>query len=98
MQKQRTLSHATDLQKEITEVAFDLLLSCWNPSSPVRLLSVTGSGLVGADEDFVQMDLFSAGAQTAEKQEKCTDPDSLRLSPENRRDRSPVSVRLPNSI
>ncbi len=73
VQKQRTLTHATDLQKEITEVAFELLKSCWNPSSPVRLLSVTGSGLVGADEDFVQMDLFSSGLQTSEKQEKIED-------------------------
>ena len=73
VQKQRTLTHATDLQKEITDVAFELLLSCWNPASPVRLLSVTGSGLVGEDEDFLQMDLFSSNTQATEKQEKIED-------------------------
>lgn len=69
VQKQRTLDKATDLQKEITEIAFDLLRSCWSMNAPVRLLSVTGSGLIGAEEDFEQLDLFSANRKDSEKQE-----------------------------
>lgn len=69
VQKQRTLDRATDLQKEITEVAFSLLRSCWKLDAPVRLLSVTGAGLIDADEDCVQMDLFDAGKGDSEKQE-----------------------------
>ena len=68
VQKQKTLDRATDLQKEITEIAFDLLRSCWSMNAPVRLLSVTGSGLIGADEDCVQMDLFAPQQRVSEKQ------------------------------
>ena len=72
VQKQRTLDRATDLQKEITEVAFALVRSCWDLNAPVRLLSVTGAGLIAADEDFAQMNLF-APQETDEKQEKIED-------------------------
>ena len=70
VQKQRKLDRATDLQKEITEVAFQLFCSCWSLDAPVRLLSVTGSGLIGADEDYVQMGLFDADRPEGERQEK----------------------------
>ena len=69
VQKQRTLDRATDLQKEITEVAFSLVRACWDLNAPVRLLSVTGAGLIDADEDFAQMTLFDR-PETDEKQEK----------------------------
>lgn len=70
VQKQRTLNRATDLQKEITEVAFELLCSCWNLNDPIRLLSVTGSGLTDADEAYFQYDLFDREEKGNEKQEK----------------------------
>ncbi len=68
VQKQKTLDRATDLQKEITEIAFELLKSCWSMNAPVRLLSVTGSGLIDADRDCVQMDLFAPQQSVSEKQ------------------------------
>ncbi len=70
IQRQKTLSKPTFLQKEISEVAFELAQSVWNMQHPVRLLSVTVSGLVGADEDFVQMDLFSSQNEENEKLEQ----------------------------
>ena len=73
VQKQRTLDRATDLQKEITEVAFALARSCWDLNAPVRLLSVTGAGLIAADEDFSQMNLFDKKDADPEKQEKIED-------------------------
>ncbi|MBQ6118116.1 MAG: DNA polymerase IV [Clostridia bacterium] len=73
VQKQRTLHRATDLQKEITDIAFELLRSCWDLNSPVRLLSVTGSGLIGADDDYMQFDLFSQKENDPEKQGKIED-------------------------
>ena len=70
VQKQKTLDRATDLQKEITEIAFGLLRTCWDLNAPVRLLSVTGSGLVDARDDYVQIGMFDCAQDDPQKQEK----------------------------
>lgn len=70
MQRQTTLNRATNLQKEISEVSMSLIKGNWSPTQPVRLLSVTASGLINEDEDFFQMDLFAAADTGHEKQEK----------------------------
>ncbi|MBR3597220.1 MAG: DNA polymerase IV [Clostridia bacterium] len=70
MQRQTTLKRATNLQKEISEVSMSLIKGNWSPTQPVRLLSVTASGLINEDEDFFQMDLFAAADTGHEKQEK----------------------------
>lgn len=70
IQRQCTLERATDLQKTITEAAFSLVSKCWNFNSPVRLLSVSTSGLVDAGEEYVQYSLFDNGKQPDEKQSK----------------------------
>ncbi len=70
MQRQTTLKRATNLQKEITEVAMSLIKGNWSMTQPVRLLSVTASGLTDEDEDFFQMDLFASVDMKHEKQEK----------------------------
>ena len=59
IQRQRKLDHPTYLQKEITEVAMELIGENWNFSVPVRLLGVSGNELVPADtESFEQISLF----------------------------------------
>ena len=73
VQKQRTLDRATDLQKEITETAFSLVCACWDLNAPVRLLSVTGAGLIPADENYSQMNLFDPKDADPDKQEKIED-------------------------
>lgn len=70
MQRQTTLKRATNLQREITEVAMSLIKGNWSMTQPVRLLSVTASGLTDEDEDFFQMDLFASADIKHEKQEK----------------------------
>lgn len=70
MQRQTTLKRATNLQREITEVAMSLIKGNWSMTQPVRLLSVTASGLTDEDEDFFQMDLFASVDMKHEKQEK----------------------------
>lgn len=70
MQRQITLKKATNLQKEITEVSMGLIKGNWSMTQPVRLLSVTASGLVSEDEEFFQFDLFdSADSDEKKKQE-----------------------------
>ena len=70
MQRQTTLKRATNLQKEITDVAMSLVRGNWSMTQPVRLLSVTAAGLVNEDEEYTQLDLFASADKSREKQEK----------------------------
>ena len=70
MQRQVTLKKATALQREITDVAMTLIKGNWSLTQPVRLLSVTASGLTNEDEDFSQMNFLQAAENNSEKQEK----------------------------
>ncbi len=70
MQRQITLKKSTALQREITDVAMLLIKGNWSPTQPVRLLSVTASGLVGEDEEFSQMNFLESIENNNEKQEK----------------------------
>lgn len=67
LQRQKTLANPTDLQKELTKSAMELIKTNWNFYKPVRLLSVTASGLVNAAEAYTQLGMF--GATGGEKQE-----------------------------
>lgn len=71
--RQVTLDHSTYLQRELTEVSMQLIRDNWNLQSPVRLLSVTGTGLVPADELVTQTSLFETDNARYEKQEKVED-------------------------
>lgn len=70
MQRQTTLKRATNLQKELSETAMSLIKGNWSPTQPVRLLSVTASGLINEDEDVPQMSFFDTVDRGHEKQEK----------------------------
>lgn len=70
MQRQTTLKRATNLQREITDVAMSLVRGNWSMTQPVRLLCVTAAGLVDGDEEYAQLDLFASADKSREKQEK----------------------------
>lgn len=59
VQKQKQLSAPTDLSREIAAAAYTLLLSFWSPEKPVRMLTVTASGLVRREAATEQLDFFS---------------------------------------
>ena len=69
VQKQKQLTPPTDLSREIAGAAYSLLTSFWSPEKPVRMLTVTASGLVRRDAVTEQLDLFSDPA-IEEKREK----------------------------
>ena len=69
VQKQKQLAPPTDLSREIADAAYTLLTSFWSPEKPVRMLTVTASGLVRRDAVTEQLDLFSDPAMD-EKREK----------------------------
>ena len=62
----------TWLQRDITEIATQLVLSNWSIGKPIRLLGVTGAELLDADEAFLQGSLFGE-AEKSERQEKIED-------------------------
>ncbi len=68
--KQKALDRPTNLSKEIREVAFELVKACWKENKPIRMLSVTGTNLVSADDSIEQLSLFSEKNDVHDKEEK----------------------------
>ncbi|MBQ7850138.1 MAG: DNA polymerase IV [Clostridia bacterium] len=48
--RQKTLQMPTSLTRQLFQEALGLLEGCWSPEAPIRLLSVTASGLCGEEE------------------------------------------------
>ncbi len=68
VQRQKTLTAPTDLQKDITASAMELVRGNWSFYKPVRLLSVTAAGLVDENEAYTQLGLFDWDEVNSEKQ------------------------------
>ena len=69
--RQKQLSSPTRLIRELTAEAMALAETLWHPPAPVRALTVTAIHLVGEEDAYEQVDLFTAGAAPKkEKQEK----------------------------
>ena len=58
IQRQRTLRDSTDITREIADAAYGILCDEWAENKPIRMLTVSVSGLVDAEQAFVQMNLF----------------------------------------
>lgn len=65
--RQRTLDSPTHLTKEIAQSAIGIIESSWNFKTPIRMLTITASGLVGGGEDYEQISLFSDEADEGRK-------------------------------
>lgn len=73
IQRQRTLEVPTHLQREIADIAFELVESN-RDGGPVRLLGISCSDLVPEDDAVAQTSLFEdSGSVDREKQEKLED-------------------------
>jgi len=74
IQRQAKLDHPTNLAKEITDKAMEIVRRSWNMKNPIRMLTVTGSGIVGENEDF-QLSFFDSENKNPkrEKLEKTLD-------------------------
>lgn len=74
IQRQKTLPRATYLYRELVETAMELISANWNMNAPIRLLSVTGSDLVAADETAEQVAFFeNPDTEQHEKLERLED-------------------------
>ena len=67
--RQKRLPAPTSLAAEIKEAALGLIAASWNARAPIRMLTVTGSGIVPEDTAGEQLSLFEP-ASSVEKREK----------------------------
>lgn len=68
--RQKRLPLPTFLAADIRAAALDLIRASWNERAPIRMLTVTGSGIVPEDATGEQLSLFEAGSTAKrEKQE-----------------------------
>lgn len=70
IQRQRPLKNASDITKEISALAYEILCDEWCESIPIRMLTVTVTGLIDAASSFTQLDLFSNGEELARDKDK----------------------------
>lgn len=60
--RQKPLAVPSYLARELVQAAMELLEQSWNPSAPVRALTVTAQNLMPAEQAGEQLDLLSPGA------------------------------------
>ena len=71
MSRQKKLAVPSNLAREIGDCALELIASFWTWSSPIRMITITGTGLLPEDEAGEQLNLFSGTEPLRrEKQEK----------------------------
>lgn len=56
--RQKQLQNPTQLAREISEAAIDLIRSSWNMKTPIRLITITGTNLIPQEEAAEQITLF----------------------------------------
>ncbi len=77
--RQRKLERATYLEKEITETAMDIIKASWNFKNPIRMITVTGAGIIPANA-AEQLSFFDEDDSPREKRESLEKTmDSLKL-------------------
>lgn len=67
IQRQRKISHPTDISSEIAKYALDILSSEWSENKPIRMLTVTVYDLVFANSENEQISFFTDDSLDREK-------------------------------
>jgi DNA polymerase IV len=68
--RQKTLAAPTCLARELEAAARDLVFSFWNPTAPIRMLALTGTGLVPRDAPGGQLCFFEPDAALQRQKEE----------------------------
>jgi DNA polymerase-4 len=82
--RQKALDKATHSTKKINDIAIEIIKSTWNIKSPIRMLTITATGIITENEsDNEQLSFFEVESTTKlkEKQEK------LEMTVDNIRDK-----------
>ena len=70
IQRQRPLLNASDISREIADLAYEILCDEWIEGMPIRMITVTATGLVDSSSSFTQLDLFSCETSISRDKEK----------------------------
>ena len=77
IQRRRPISPESDISREIADVAYDILCEQWQEGKPIRMLTVTASGLVHSEMVTEQLDMFGdndvASRDRSKKREETID-------------------------
>lgn len=77
IQRQRGLKHPSDIAHDISSLAYDILVSEWSESKPIRMLTVTAQNLTRSEFSADQIDIFApqddARREKDKKQERTVD-------------------------
>lgn len=68
--RQQKLDAPTYTARDIRDAAMEIIKRSWDLKKPIRMLSVTGTGLVKDDEIYEQMTLFDEDNERSRKTEK----------------------------
>lgn len=68
IQRQRPVRPETDIAREISSAAYSILEDEWTEGEPIRMLTVTATGLVHANQVAEQLDIF--GSLDTQKRDK----------------------------
>lgn len=68
IQRQAPLDSLTDISSELSSAAMDILLREWTEGQPVRMIAVSASGLVSADNEYTQIGLFDDSEMSLRRQ------------------------------
>jgi hypothetical protein len=64
------LKNASDINREISALAYEILCDEWKDTIPIRMLTVSVTGLVDASTSFTQLDLFSDTSEVTRDKDK----------------------------
>ncbi len=70
VQRQRHLPRPTDIGREISDVAFDILMSEWQVGKPIRTITVTAQSLTKSTDAAEQLDMFGGESETPQREKQ----------------------------
>ncbi len=68
--RQTKLASPTYTSRDIRETAMALVKKVWNMSSPIRMMSVTCTGMIGENDVYEQISLFEENSEREKKVER----------------------------
>lgn len=67
IQRQKTINPPTDLAREISALAYNILIDEWSEEKPIRMITVSATGLIKADMSSTQISFFEDSFEQHQK-------------------------------
>ena len=73
VQRQRPLDLPTDIARDISKAAYEILLDEWNEKYPLRMITVTALNLQDSENSGIQISMFEESKEKDQKREDALD-------------------------